>query len=181
MDNEVLAKRYAEALLDNIGDNEAMDLVHNELQVLESMRVENTALRAYFADPSVTEEDRRNLIHRVFEGKVQPVLLNFLDLLIHKHRLEHLGAIARSFAKLVEERRNQARIQIYTAIALPADVADRMKRALDRATGKDCILENKVDPKIIGGAIAVHGDRVFDGSVRTTLDEMRKQLMATAI
>jgi F-type H+-transporting ATPase subunit delta len=58
---------------------------------------------------------------------------------------------------------------------------DRLKRALDVSTGKDCILEPRVDPRIIGGVVAVLGDRVIDGSLRSSLDELRKDLMSAPL
>ena len=181
MASDVIGRRYAEALLDNVKDPQTLDLVLDELRALSSLRREIPALRAFFSDPSVTEKDRQDLIHRALEGKVQPVLLDFLDLLIHKYRLGHLREITEAFELLVEEKRNQARVNVTTAIALSPDVSDRLKRALDVATGKDCILEKRVDAGILGGAIAVYGDQVFDGSVRTALDTMRKHLMDVAL
>ena len=58
---------------------------------------------------------------------------------------------------------------------------DRLKRALDASLGKDCILETTVDSRVIGGVVAVVGDRVIDGSLRTALDDLRKDLVATPL
>ena len=82
---------------------------------------------------------------------------------------------------MVEARRNQLRVQITTAFTMQEDMVDRLKRALDASVGLDCILEQRVDVNIIGGVVAILGDRVIDGSLRTSLDEMRKHLMAASL
>lgn len=181
MRSDSIARRYAVALLANIGDPETLDRIQEELQALASLQMENDDLRNYMLDPSVTEADRKALLHRVLEDKIHPLLMHFVDLLLHKHRLDHFQMIGAAFDDLVEKRRNQARIQLITAVPLAIDQEDRLKRTLDAVTGKDCILEKKIDPKIIGGAIAVHGDKVYDGSVKAELGDLRKQLMSTPL
>lgn len=177
MRSDATARRYAEALLANIPDPPTLDSVQGELAAIAALYVESSDLRNYLFDPSVTAEHRRQLLETVFGGKIRPVLMHFLDLLLHKHRFKHVANIAQAFDELVEERRGQARVEVLTAVALAEDQADRLKRTLDGVVGKDCILDARIDPSIIGGAVAVRGDMVFDGSVRTQLAELRKQLM----
>lgn len=181
MRSDAAARRYAEALLANIDDPETLDRIQEEMQALASLQMENDDLRHYMLDPSVTEADRKGLLHRVLEDKIHPVLMHFMDLLLHKHRLNHFQPIAAAFDTLVEERRNQARIHLITAVPLAVDQEDRLKRTLDMVVGKDCILEKSIDAKIIGGAIAVYGDKVFDGSIQTALADLRKQMMSAAL
>lgn len=181
MRSDSIARRYAEALLANIEDRETLDRVQEELQALTSLQLENENLRHYMLDPSVTEADRKGLLHRVLEDKIHPVLMHFVDLLLHKHRLDHFEMISAAFDDLVEKRRNQARIQLITAVPLPVDQEDRLKRTLDAVVGKDCILDKKVNPKILGGVIAVYGDKVYDGSAMTELTDMHKQLMSAPL
>ncbi len=181
MRSNALARRYAEALLANTEDQETLDRVQEELQALAALQLENDDFRHYMLDPSVTEAERRALLHRVLQDKIHPVLMHFVDLVLHKHRLDHFQMIATAFDELVEKRRNQARIQLITAVTLAVDQEDRLKRTLDVVTGKNCILENRIDPQIIGGAIAVHGDKIYDGSVKAALADLRKQLMSAPL
>ena len=181
MRSDSIARRYAEALLENITDPQALDDVLNELRAVAALFSENDDLRHYLLDPSVSDEDRKGLLTRVFGDKVHAVLMYFLDLLMKKHRLRHLPAIAGAFEVLVEERRGQARIEVTTARPLPEDQSDRLKRTLAGVVGRDCILDKKVDPGVIAGVVAVYGDRVFDGTIRTELAQLRKQLMEAPI
>ena len=181
MPSDVLASRYAEALAGAIEDDSILDDVSAELQAIAGLVAENAQLKAFLEGPNIRDEDKRALIRRTFGDRVHGICLDFLYLLIDKHRLDHLGAASTEFKRLVEGRRNQIRVQVTTAFTIPVDMADRLKRALDAATGHDCILEPRVDGRIIAGVIVKLDDRIIDGSVRTALDDMRERLMHVAL
>lgn len=181
MPSEVLGARYAEALLGALDDPASMEEVRDELLAVATSLEDSQQFRTFLEGPNVRDEDKHAIVRKVFEGKVSQITLDFLKLLIDKHRVDHLGEAARQFQKLVEERRNQLRVRITTAIPLPVDVEDRLKRALDVSTGKDCVLEKRVDASIVGGVVAILGERVIDGSIQTALGDLRKDLLATPL
>jgi F-type H+-transporting ATPase subunit delta len=179
--SEVVGLRYAEALISLIEDSSELDGVNQELKAVAEVVTDNFTFRTFLEAPNVRTEDKLALFEKVFGDKVHSLVMDYLKLLVHKDRIDHLGESAKQFQRLVEARRNQVRVKVVTAVPLPVDVADRLKRTLDGAISMDCILENKVDAKILGGVIVQLGDRVVDGSIRTGLDEMKKSLMAAAI
>ena len=181
MADRVVAARYAEALFGVIDDVVRLDAVCAELQAIAALVDENTQLKAFLEGPNIVEQHKLDLVRRTFEGKVEHETLDFLQLLLDRHRIDHLADATEAFTRLVEERRNQVRVQVTTAIPLPADMHERLKRALDAAIDKDCLLETRVDQRVIGGVIAVIGDRVFDGSLRHHIGELRKQLKAAPL
>jgi len=179
--SEVLGARYAEALLGALDDMASMEEVRDELRAVATAVEDSKQFRTFLEGPNVGDDDKHDIVRKVFGDKVSQITLDFLKLLIDKHRVDHLGEAARQFQRLVEERRNQLRVQVTTAIPLPVDVEDRLKRALDATTGKDCVLEKRVDASILGGVIAILGERVIDGSIRTALGDLRKDLLATPL
>ena len=181
MADRVVAARYAEALFGVIDDVARLDAVCAELQAISALVEEDIRLRAFLEGPNIVDQHKTDLINRTFEGKVEPETLHFLHLLLDRHRIDHLADATEAFTRLVEARRNQVRVQVTTAIPVPEDMRERLKRALDAAIDKDCLLETRVDQRVIGGVIAVVGDRVFDGSVRHHIGELRKQLMAAPL
>ena len=68
------------------------------------------------------------------------------------------------------------RAQVVTAIALPADLEEKLGARLNDVTGKTVVMEKRVDPAVIGGVKVTLGDKVLDGTVRTNLDLLRKTL-----
>lgn len=181
MADRVVAHRYAEALLGAVEGADRLDGVCDELQAIAALVDENAQLKAFLEGPNIVEAHKRDLVERTFGEKVEPETLDFLRLLLDKHRIDHLAEITEEFTRMVEARRNQMRVHVTTAIALPPDMQDRLKRALDAATDKDCLVQPRVDKRVIGGVVAVMGDRVIDGSLRTSLTELRKQLLAAPL
>ena len=181
MADPVVASRYAEALLESVTDPGQLETVQENVSAVAGVVSDNLRLKAFLEGPSIAEADKHAIVEKIFGDKVDPTTRDFLRLLLDKHRIDHLADVAEEFRRLVEERRGQVRVKVTTAVALAPDVLDRLKRALDVSLGLDCILETRVDPRVIGGVVAVIGDRVIDGSIRTALDEMRKELMGAPL
>jgi F-type H+-transporting ATPase subunit delta len=179
--DQVVSARYAEALIGAVTEPGRLDAVHEEILAVGEIFRDNAQLRAFVEGPNVPLDDKRALVERIFSEQLSPVTLDFLRLLLDKHRIDHLPGIVKEFTRLVEQRRNQIRVQVTTAVQVDADVMDRLKRALDSSLGKDCILMTRVDPRIIGGVVAIVGDRIIDGSIRTALDDLGKDLIATPL
>ena len=63
-----------------------------------------------------------------------------------------------------------------SAIALTPEQIDRLREALNRATGKDVEVKVIVDPSVLGGIVARVGDTVIDGTVRHRLEQLKEQI-----
>lgn len=181
MADQVISARYAEALIGAVTEPGQLDTVHEELLAIGEILRENAQLVAFVEGPNVPLDDKHELVNRVFGERVLAITLDFLRLLLDKHRIDHFAGIVKEFTRLVEARRNQVRVRVTTAVEVGADVMDRLKRALDVSLGKDCILMTRVDRRIVGGVVAVVGDRVIDGSIRTALEDLGKDLIATPL
>jgi F-type H+-transporting ATPase subunit delta len=175
--HEVVSDRYAKGLMGAIEDPAVLDEVANELAAIAELVADDRALRAFLEGPDIPTEDKLKLVNKAFGGRVQPVLLDFIHLLMHKNRVDILRGVAHAFQHLVEARRNQMRTKVIAAVPLRPDALDRLKRALDGTTGRDCILEPEVDARIVGGLVVVLDDRVIDGSIRTALDDLKHKLL----
>ncbi len=176
-----VSQRYAQGLMGAVLDEGVLEDTAAELPAVAALVRENVSLRAFLEGPNIPTENKVELLRKTLSGRITPMLLEFLGMLLRKDRIGALAEIAATFQKLVEERRNQLRAKVISAVALKVDALDRLKRALDASTGKECILELEVDAAILGGLIVVLDDRVIDGSIRTALDDLRKQLLAAPV
>lgn len=181
MPDQVVSSRYAEALMGAIGDPGTLETVHEELLAISQVVRDNAQLKAFLEGPSINEEHKHALVTKTFGERVHHLTHDFLHLLLHKHRINHLIDITNEFQRLVEARRDQVRVRLTSAVDIPADQLDRLKRALDVSVGKDCILETRIDERVLGGVVAVIGDRVIDGSLRSALDALRKELLSAPL
>jgi F-type H+-transporting ATPase subunit delta len=97
--------------------------------------------------------------------------------LLERGRIGILRAASRVYSELADARAGQVRATVTAAAALSASDLDRVRRALEKRTGRKVLIQTAVDPALIGGVVARVGDLVLDGSVRTQLDEMRQRLL----
>ena len=97
-------------------------------------------------------------------------------MLSDRRRMRFVGEIADCFQLLAEESSGKVRAEVTVAAELPAEYFSELGRTLQAVTGKQVIVEKRVDPAIIGGVIARIGDQVFDGSIRNRLSELREEL-----
>ena len=176
MRDRKVASRYAEALLDTARDAGVLNNVADSFAgVLDAIKG-NDALRIFMDSPQVRTEEKKELMSKVFGGKIEPVLLNFFHLLIDKNRIENTRDIGEVFADLVETENGFLRARVVTAITLPGDLSEALQGKLAALTGKKIILEKKTDPAVIGGVCVTLGDKILDGTIRTNLDLLKKTL-----
>jgi len=176
MRDRKVATRYAEALLDTSRDAGVLDVVAESFSAVLGAVKDNHTLRIFMDSPQVRTEEKKELLEKVFGGKIEPVLLTFFYLLIDKHRIENIRDIGEVFAELVEDEQGYLRAQVVTAITMPDDLAAALKGKLADHTGKKIILEKKTDAAVIGGVCVTLGDKILDGTVRTNLNLLRKTL-----
>lgn len=176
MRDRKVATRYAEALLRSAKRAGVLDGVAESYASLREMQISQSSLRVFLDSPQVRTQEKKELLQKVFGGRLEPLLLNFINLLLDKNRIENFRDIGEEFAHLVEQERGVMRARVTTAIALPADLEEQLQARLGALTGKTMILEKRVDPAVIGGVKVVMEDKILDGTVRTNLDLLRKTL-----
>ena len=176
MRDRKVAVRYAGALLASarqVGELEG--IADSFASVVDVVEV-NGDLTIFLDSPQVPDQEKKDLLKRVFGGKVEDLLLTFMYLLIDKNRIENLQDIGEAFAELFEQEQGVLRASVITAIPLADDLAAGLKAKLDAMTGKSVILEAKVDPGAIGGVCVSLEGKIIDGTVRANLQKLQGQL-----
>ena len=176
MRDRKVATRYAGALLASAQEAGVLEGVAESYAALLELQLGQTDLRVFLESPQVRTEEKKELLGTVFGGRVEPLLLNFVYLLIDKNRMENFRDIGEEFAALVEREAGVMRAKGTTAVPLPDDLEKKLRDKLAGLTGKTMILEKRVDPAVIGGVKVVMEDKILDGTVRTNLDLLRKTL-----
>jgi F-type H+-transporting ATPase subunit delta len=104
------------------------------------------------------------------------VLVNVVQLLIERNRMSYLPDIARAYRTLADAKSGRVRGSVVSATPLDADSVRRLEQALEQLTQRNVVLEASVDPGVLGGVSAQVGSVVYDGTLRTQLDAMRRNL-----
>ena len=178
MVNVSVARRYARALLDVTSEGRTVDAVADQLGKLATVVSRSDELHDLLNNPAYTRANRRAVLDGVAKavGATDPALHNLVQILIDRDRTPYLPDIARIFRTLADERAGRVRGQVTSAVPLSADALKKLAQALEKVTQNHVVLETKVDPALIGGVSAQVGSVLYDGSLRTQLEEMRRQL-----
>ena len=166
-------RRYAQAAFAIAKDADAVALWRSELRDVASV-LAGSQLAPLLADAKLPVERRMAMAERVLQ--VSPLVLNLAKLLIRKGRSADAGAVADAFARMADEFEGIAHAQVTTAVELSADQLQAISARLTTSLGKDVRATGVVDPSIIGGLIVKVGDRLVDGSIKTRLKRLRREL-----
>jgi F-type H+-transporting ATPase subunit delta len=176
-----IATRYAQALVETTKAAGLMvEVAESYATVVQIMR-DNLTLPSFLEGPQVAKDEKKELIHSLFDGRVEPILVHFFLLLVDKNRIEYLVDIGEVYAALVEKERGYARAVVTTAVPLTAGLEQDLSEKLGRLTGARILLDVKIDPQVIAGVKVTVGDAVIDGTVRTHLNLLREHLSRAAL
>ena len=174
MINNSLAKRYAKALVQLGAEGGLVDSFRNELAVVDRLFSANSELRAAFADPALTQGQKKNIMKELADKTACSELVgNFLLLLVDKNRVAFLGQIVQTYEKLADEFSGVIRPVITTACQLEESQVAAIQGALEKKTGKKVVPQMNVDSSLLGGVVTQIGDIAYDNSVKTQLKQIK--------
>jgi len=172
-----LAKRYAQALVEIGEEQNALDGYGRDLTALTELVAESKDFREVLINPVFPKEDKKKIANSILEKLgTDRMVINFINLLIDRKRIDQLEGIEKAYHQRVDEIRGITRGEVASASPLDDAELDRIKQALSDISGKDVRLSARVDPSLIGGLVAKVGDKVFDGSIRSQLNELKDSL-----
>ena len=178
MVNVSIARRYARALLDVAAEGQRTDAVAEQLNAFVSGFEKSRELSDVLLNPAYSRTQRNQVIEALIQmmGTVEPVLANTLRLLVERNRLTYLPDIARVYRDMADARAGRARGVVTSAAPLAPEALQDLAKNLQQLTQRNVVLETRVDPSLLGGVSAQVGSVLYDGSVRTQLEQMRRDL-----
>jgi F-type H+-transporting ATPase subunit delta len=171
-----VAKRYAKALLALGTESGESESIGRELdRMVQAFAAD--PLRAFANDTTLDRKTRRAVAARIGELLgVSRLLRNFLGVLAENNRLQELPAIRSQYERLDDAALGRVRARVLSAQPLSEESRVRINEIFERQTGKRVIAQTAVVPKLLGGAVVELQGKVFDGSLRTQLERLRRAL-----
>ena len=139
--------------------------------------LENEELRTFLEHAKVPLTQKLDTIGRIFP-EATPLSRNLLSLLVSRGLTQLLPEIEKEFQQLLNQLRGRQEVEVLSAVPLSDQERERIDRFLTTLTGKDVLLDSRVDPSILGGLVMRVGDKLIDGSTRTKLEALGKELQA---
>ena len=176
MSNRSLSRRYAQALFLSSQEKNLLDEVETELKmVVASIKGSRELFRIISRDIIPTEE-KKALLVKLFQGKISPQTMNFIKLVMDKHREKYLQEMLSEYIVLADTARNMLEAEVKTAVEMSPQQQELLKKQLSTYTGKDVRLNIELDPSLLGGVMIKIGDKVYDGSARQQLQALKERL-----
>ena len=172
---------YGESLYQLARDENLSEQIGGELTALrESFRQAPEFIRL-LSSPSLTKAERCQILDDSFRGKVHPYVLNFLKILTEKGYMRHFGDCCGSYTGHFDQDNGIVRVTAVTAVALTSSQTARLTEKLSRSTGKQVILQNRVEPGVLGGIRLDYDGQRLDDTVSHHLEAVRELLSKTVL
>ena len=172
-----IARRYAEALADAAIARNQVEEVDREARAFAEMMRSNRELHDLFASPIVSQGDKGKVLDALIaRSRPGQMTANLLRAMLNNYRLQHMGEMYEQFRRIINERAGVVVAEVTTAQPIGSAEQASLSRRLQEMTGKQVQFQFKTDPSLIGGVVTRIGSVVYDGSVRTQLQEIKQQL-----
>jgi F-type H+-transporting ATPase subunit delta len=176
---EEIARVYADALFGVAKEKGKLDAIREQLGQFADVLSENRELQLFFFSPYFSSVEKEDGLKRAVSG-ADPELVNFLNLLLEKHRMPVLFRIRRQFESLWAKENKRLGVTVTSAVELDPEIAKRIGAEIEGQTGNTVELESRVDPDILGGLVVQVGNMVLDTSIKNRLEKLRKSVARAA-
>ena len=181
---EIIARNYAETLLtlaERQGGPGALDEWGRAIDQLDEMLATDARARQFLETPRVRPEQKKEALRQALAGRAPELFVRFVMVLVDKRRQSLIPEIAQAYRGLVDQRMGRARVEVTISHAPDAALQAEIQRALEVQLGRTVIPTYRVDPDLLGGMVMRLGDEIFDGSVRSRANGLRRRLMESTM
>ncbi len=178
MSVETIARRYSSALADVVVARGEHLRVRDELSAWEKMITSSRELLEVFRNPTIPYDQKRGVLDALIKRtRVSQMTENFLRVLLQNHRLADLQLINVRFVEELDKRAGMVSAQVTTARSVSTSEQEALRQRLASLTGSNVRLEFDVDAELIGGVVTRIGSTIYDGSVRSQLQQIKEKMI----
>ncbi len=172
---EEIADVYARSLFEVAKDRGKLDVVRDQLGQVADAVADDRDLQTFFFSPYFSTKEKEEGLKKALVD-VDETVLNFLELLVEKHRMPAIMRIRRVFDRMWERENKVLPVQITSAVSLDPQVVQQLGERIGQQTGQRVELTSEVQPEILGGIVLRVGNQILDASIRNRLEHLRRQV-----
>jgi F-type H+-transporting ATPase subunit delta len=174
----VVAKRYAKALVALAREHGRLAETGEQLKRFAQLIDDAPDLKSLLYNPAISRHFKEDLLTDLTQRLgIGPLEVNFIRMLLEKGRLPELPHIVALYEVLAEEAQNRLRVRVKSAIPLSLSLQEEVRQRFAHYTSKDIVIDQEIDPTLIGGIVAQMGSLVLDGSIRNELQRLKAELV----
>jgi F-type H+-transporting ATPase subunit delta len=171
------ASRYVKSLLSLAVERDALEQVHDDMRLFDKVARENPAFRLMLKNPVIKHDKKREILEKLFAGKVHPLTQAIFDIITKKNREGILPAIAREFHVAYNKHKNIGKATVTTAFPIDDSLRSQFESVAKKITRQNHIeLEERINKDMIGGFVLDVGDKQIDASLRNKLKMLKVKL-----
>jgi ATP synthase F1 delta subunit len=172
---EEIAVVYARSLFEAALEQDKLDEVREQLGQFADALDETRELQMFFFSPYFSTAEKEDGLDRAVSD-ADPMVINFLKLLIENHRMPVIFRVRREFDRLWQEENKLLPVQVTSAVELDPATVSQIGDRIAEQTGRKVDVSAVVEPDILGGLVVRVGNSILDASIRNRLDQLRKQV-----
>jgi F-type H+-transporting ATPase subunit delta len=176
MPKQANARRYAQAVFEIAREKNELEPWRKDLGEIAAAE-SDAELAAILESPKIRFDDKAKLLAARLQD-VSQMALNLARLLVMRNGIAMVGEIVKEYESLVDAYYGVLKAEVVTAVPIDDDDKKKLAENLGRLVGSKIVLEPKVDPGILGGVIARVGGKLLDGSTRSKLVALKRELAA---
>ena len=169
-----VAGRYATALFDLGLEEKAVEQIEADLNRFGQALDASEDLQRLIESPLFSAEEQGQALGAILdEVQIEGLTKNFLLLVAKNRRLFAVPGMMAAFRAMLAGHRGEMSATVTAASELNDTQITALKQALKAALGKDVMLDQRVDPNLLGGLTVKVGSRMIDTSLRTKLTRLK--------
>ena len=176
-----VARSYAEALFDLGGRTDRHQEFAASLLALETLVTQDRRVRTFLFTPQLDAATKKRVLRTTLGGRVHPLFLNFLLVVLDKRRHRILPEIGQEYRALLDEKLGLLNVDVTLAHEPDERAEEEITAELTRILGKQVVPHIRIDDAILGGIVVRYADRLLDGSLRRKLMRLRTRMLESNV
>ena len=177
MRDTTVARSYAAALFALGEKQDRHDAFIAGLQTVDALLASDPRVRLFLQTPKIDGSVKKQALLQALGARIDPLLMNFLQVVVDKRRQRLLEQIAREYRLLLDEKLGRLNVEVTLAHQPDAAALREIAAELTRVLAAEVVPHVRVDADILGGIVVRYQDRVIDGSLRRRLSALRSRLL----
>lgn len=173
---ESVASRYGLALYSLALEENKIDSWQKDVKTLKSIFEENTDFIMILGSSFLSLEERIEILEKTLVG-VDKNIVALIDVIMENNRTDLILDVFESFNSYCNQYRGVSEGLIYSTLKLDQTVIDQIEKKISKIENNKVELKNVIDPSLIGGVKIVIKDRIYDGSIKHSIEMMKKDLL----
>jgi F-type H+-transporting ATPase subunit delta len=171
-------ERYTRALFDLAQKRRELEKIEKDLERADAIVRQYPEISSLLLNSTIAVSEKEDFMNKIFPSDISPLVIQFLKVLVKKHRFQDLSAIQKRFHRAFEQKQNIQEVTAISAVPLSESNREKLRGVLKKTLQSEILLTVKVNADLLGGFVLHFNGTEIDASYRNHLDALRQKLLA---